>query len=179
MAISASEIKFYLSERIPLTIVGTAGGSISTDLLTSLVNTLFPTRAARATGGSALTFFAKVFLKNTNGSQTMTSLKVYLLSQEYPSAPEGPQIFFALEESGGVVVVDGTDTTNPPTQMPANLSGSDFSNWDLDNALIVGGTGQLGPGQGQGIWLMQILPAGLTADAYVSATLAWIGNTPP
>lgn len=125
------------------------------------VRRLFYDSAADATGGSSRDFYEKVFVKNTNGSTTLTNAQI--AEQADPTG----NITFDLEDA----VNDNNSVANrlntPPTGMLGSFDGS---------TKTVPGGGNLAAGAAIGVWLKLTLAAG-TAAAKSTYTIRATGTT--
>lgn len=120
----------------------------------------FYNAVADATGGSAKTYYEKVFVKNTNGSLALTAAQI--IEQADPSG----KITFAV---AGTLDDSGTNGAGNNRQVaPSGLT--------FDSAAKSVATGDLSSGSAQGVWLKLSLAAG-DAAAKSSYTLRVSGNS--
>lgn len=115
---------------------------------------------AEASGGSARTYYEKVFLKNNNATTALTGATI--AEQADPST----NVAFALESS-----LDGTDT-NGAGNRQTHTGGYTFDNTTKN----VANSQSLTALAAQGVWLSLDLPAGEAADN-TTYTLRVSGNT--
>jgi hypothetical protein len=125
------------------------------------VRRLFYDSAADASGGSSRDFYEKVFVKNTNGSTTLTNTQI-----AENSDPTG-NITFDLEDA-----VDDNNSVADRLNTPPSGMSSSFSN----TTKTVPGGGNLAAGSAIGVWLKLTLAAG-TAAAKSTWTLRATGTT--
>ena len=107
--------------------------------------------SADAAGGSAKTYYEKMFVYNDHATLALTNAKI-------DEVDEGAydKITFALETT-----LDGTGTNGSNTRLVAPSSGiGSFGSAQLD----VANSGALSPGSGQGVWIATLLGAGDAAD---------------
>jgi hypothetical protein len=81
MALTEEDIKFFASESTPQNDVDPSGGDI--DLLTELTNSsptnvLIPTVTYQLPSGSDIVWYYKMFVKNTNTTDNLVNLKVFM-----------------------------------------------------------------------------------------------------
>lgn len=117
--------------------------------------------AADASGGSARTYYEKVFFKNNHGSLTLTS--AVIKEQADPST----KVDFDLEST-----LDGTDTNGGGNNRQVAPGGYTFDSADKN----VANSQNLTAGSAQGVWLRLSLAAGDAAQN-TSVTMRVSGNT--
>ncbi len=122
---------------------------------------LFYDAAADATGGSSRSFYEKVFVKNTNGTTTLTNAQI--AEQADPTG----NITFDLEDA----VDDTNSVADRLNTVPAGMLGS----FDNTTKTVPGG-GNLAAGSRIGVWVKLTLAAG-TAAAKSTWTLRTTGTT--
>jgi hypothetical protein len=125
------------------------------------VRRLFYDAAADASGGSSRDFYEKVFVKNTNGSLTLTNAQI--AEQADPTG----NITFDLEDA----VNDNNSVADRLNTAPTGMSSS-FNN----TTKTVPGGGNLAAGAAIGVWLKLTLAAG-TAAAKSTYTIRATGTT--
>jgi len=146
------------------TISVTDSGSASVvDIETGVLEIRRPFYGAVAdvAGGSAKTYYEKVFIKNTNATTALTSALIKELAD-----PSG-NVTFAVEAT-----LDGTDTNGAGNNRQVAPAGYTFANTDQS----VANSGNLSPGSAQGVWLKLSLAAGAAA-ANTSWTVRTSGET--
>ncbi len=124
------------------------------------VRRLFYDAAADASGGSSRSFYEKVFVKNTNGSTTLTNAQV--AEQADPTG----NITFDLEDA----VNDNNSVADRLNTAPTGMLGS------FDNTTKSVPGNALAAGASIGVWLKLTLAAG-TAAAKSTYTIRTTGTT--
>lgn len=120
----------------------------------------FYNAAAEASGGAQRDYYEKIFIRNNNGSLTLTSATI----EEF--ADPSTNVDFALEAS-----LDGTDT-NGAGNRQTHTGGYTFDSTEKN----VANSQNLTAGSAQGVWLRLRLPAGEASDN-TSFTLRVNGQT--
>ena len=169
MAITAAELKMYLTggsgNTDPLL---SLGGVIST---TELVNNTLNNLWADITGDQSAagrTRYRCVCLKNTNGSLTLTSSKVWIDTQ---TGASGDAITIGLDLAG---LNTTTDTIASETDAPSPAV-TFVTAVDKANGLNIGSVPN---GQFYGIWIKDIVDVGAAASTNNTYVLKWEGDTP-
>jgi len=171
MAITSSDIKFYLSGGSSNSNVNASiGGAISSTEVTdnSLHNLFDKTLGTESTAGD--TEYRCIYIKNTHGSLELELAKVWISTNT--SSPANV-IAIALDGAGkGGTAETETDENVAPTgetfSQPTAYSGG----LSLDG----GGTG-LGAGVAYPIWIRRTIAAGATAVDNVTFVLSVQGDT--
>lgn len=155
MAILASEIKFYLSGGAANTDPNLAlGGAISS---TEATSALFD-NVSSAEASAGHTDYRCIYVKNTNGSITGTSVKVWILSNT-PSPDTAVTIALAGEGVNGTAETIANENTAPV--------GETFSAAATEGAALA--IGNLAAGAYQGIWIKRVVnssAAAYTGDGF-------------
>lgn len=163
MAILSTDLKIYLS-----------GGAANSDPAASLGGVISSSQwgsnifdnvtSAEASAGD--TEYRGVYVKNTNGSQTLTNAKVWIQSNT-PSTSTAVQIALCDEGASATMETVGTEGTAPtgPTFDDAE---------DEANALSLG---SLVAGAYYGIWIKRTVSASAAAYANDGFTLRVKGDT--
>ena len=145
---------------------------ISPNKITSITRA-FATSAADAAGGSARTYYEKVFVVNNNTATALTGAQIEIAS-ESPTLPSGALLDIAL-----CTGLNDVNTSTNRQAAPASGAGPFVTQPAFVN---VPGAGNLPPGAApntsgaQGLWLRLTLPAG-TAAYKGSADLRTQGTT--
>lgn len=134
-------------------------GTMESGVLT--LRRMFYDAAADASGGSSRDFYEKLFIKNTNGTSTLSNAQI--AEQADPSG----LITFDLEDA----VNDNNSVTNRLNNAPSGMS----SSFNGTTKTVPGG-GNLIAGNYIGVWLKLTLAAG-TAAAKSTYTLRTTGTT--
>lgn len=137
----------------------TSIGTLESGVLT--LRRLFYDSAADASGGSSRDFYEKIFIKNTNGTFTLSNAQI--AEQSDPSA----NITFDLEDA----VNDNNSTASRLNTAPTGMS----SSFNGTTKTVPGG-GNLIAGAAIGVWLKLTLAAGASA-AKSTYTLRTTGTT--
>lgn len=170
MAIVASEIKFILSggasNTTPANSLGGAistqvGGEITTDQLNNLWDNVSGDEAAAGD-----TEYRAIFIKNTNGSITLTGAKVWISSN---TGSTDDDISIALADEGiantiETVADESTAPTGPTFSAPTSF-GTGLS------------LGNLGAGQAHGLWIKRVVGSSAAAVNNNAYTLSVQGTT--
>ena len=150
MPIVASEIKFYKSNESNST-----GGTITaTEVTDNTLNNLFDDVSAAEAESGAIEY-RKIFVKNTNGSLTLSNIKIWI-SQLTSSS--GDEFHIGLGSSSDT---DGSAASySQPTTAGAGLS-----------------VASLASGASQGLWIRRTVSAGASAAANDTGILSVQGET--
>lgn len=171
MAITASDIKFYLSGGTSNTDVNASiGGAISTTEVVdnSLHNLFDKTLGTESTAGD--TEYRCIYIKNTHASLELELAKVWISTNT--SSPANV-IAIALDGAGkGGTAETETDENVAPTGETFTQPSSYSNGLSLDG----GGTG-LGAGVAYPIWIRRTIAAGQVAVDNVTFILSVQGDT--
>ena len=163
MAILSTDLKMYLSGGAANADPAAAlGGAISSSLMGT--NIFDNVTSGEASAGD--TEYRGVYIKNTNGSQTLTNAKVWIQSNT-PSTDTAVQIALADEGASATMETIADEGTAPtgPTFDDAE---------DETNALSLG---SLAAGAYYGIWIKRTVGAAAAAYANDGFTLRVKGDT--
>lgn len=93
--------------------------------------------------------YSKIFVFNKNHEDTAYDFRIYGFNINRNNIVE-----FALErDNNGDITLDGEESTKDRETEPDGLTNYSFAEVHSDNAIFCGGDGDLGPRQGQGVWL--------------------------
>lgn len=148
---------------------GTIGNTIVTiETGVTEIRTPFYNVSADVSGGSARTFYEKVFLKNNNSTNALLSTVIV------ESADPSSNVTFALEDA---VDDTGTSTNRVTAPSASEIGASGFDSADKTMSTETdASTADLAAGSAIGIWLALTLAAGASA-AKTTYTLQAQGST--
>lgn len=165
MSVVSTDLKLYAAANMPNDDTSLNGGAIDVGAeITGALDEVFKDAYSKETGGGDRIVYRKVFLKNTNGATTLSSVKVWM------SADEHDYITLDLESS-----VDGSDTSTNRITAPAGYSFGEHASEEAAHALP--GDGNLDAGEAIGVWLKKTIPENQAPDASITATLKIKGTT--
>jgi hypothetical protein len=167
MAVVATDIKCYLSGGSGNTSpAASLGGAISTTEINNAVplNNLFDD-VSDVEAASGDTEYRCMYVKNTNGSSSLTSSAIYIASNT-PSADTAIQIGLDPAGVNGVATTVANENTAP--------AGVTFSSAANSGAALAVGT--LAAGAFQAVWIKRVVDADAAAAASDPVTLRVTGT---
>lgn len=166
MAITSSDIKFYLSGGASNTDPNASlGGAISsTEIVDNTVHNLFD-KVTGAEADAGDTEYRAFYVKNTHATLTLQNAKIYIYSNT-PSTDTHVQISVA-SETGSPIQTIANENTAPSGQTFSDANGE-------TNAISIG---DLAPGAVKGIWIKRVVNAGASAYANDNAVIKVFGDT--
>jgi len=165
MSVVGTELKLYAATAMPNDDTSTNGGAIDTGAeVTGSLDEVFIDAYSKATGDGDRIVYRKVFLKNTNGSTTLSGVKVWM------SADEHDYITLDLDDA-----VNGTTTSTNRITAPATRTFAEHASEGAAHTLP--GDGNLDAGEAIGVWLKKTIPENQSPDASITATLTIKGTT--
>lgn len=170
MVVTASDLVLYQPSFLPISANIVVGGGIGSPLtgFQGIVDEIFLTSASKSVGEGTNVRYSKFFIRNDDTSDSISDMRVWVLSQEKPN-----QVNMALEVSAGLAIYDGTQLVTNTSTAPIVTGFSNPTNHS--DGLLFANSGIQGAGQAQGIWLRQTITEGLAADGSVPFTVAF-GN---
>jgi len=120
--------------------------------------------------------YRKVFWRNQTG-RSLSGVQIYGFNVKSSNV-----VKFALERGpDGVITRDGSDAIRNYQIRPTFLSDGHFTEVTTDNALLIGGSGVLAHGSGQGVWLRQRITGTTAEDASdnfaIGTVVSEVGST--
>lgn len=167
MPIASSDIKYYLSGGNSNTDPNAAlGGAISTTQITdaTVANLFDNVSSAETTAGD--TEYRCFYVKNTHGSLTLQSAKVYI-NTNTPSSDTSAEIGLGTSAVNGTEQTVANESTAPTSVTFSTAAGS-------GNALSIG---NIPAGQHKAIWVKRIVNAGAAAYNADSVIIRVEGDT--
>lgn len=164
MSVVSTDLKLYAAAAMPNDDTSSNGGAIDTGAeITGSLDEVFIDAYSKETGDGNRTLYRKVFLKNTNGSVSLSNAVVWM------SADEKNWITLDLDDA-----VDGTTTSTNRITAPASRTFAEHASEGAAHA-IPGGA--LAAGEAIGVWLKQVIPENQAPDNSITVTLEIKGTT--
>jgi hypothetical protein len=167
-----SDIAIVLPEKNPADIFRKVGGKATSVGLSSEVDFVFQPGLVYESDSSDEFYdqYRKLFLRNLSETAIARSVKLYGYNTRSNTI-----IKFSLEKNtDGIAIVDGSEEIANYLTPPGVVSDYVFTELQSDEAIDIGNSGVLDPGQRQGIWLRMRIPrdaSELASDDFVFGIL--------